>query len=118
MCVLYPPCTLYVIECVTPKTFYVGTTYRDKRKRYREHFDGDGCKWTTRHGAKRVVASWSVGLGEASQIENEVWMHYARIYGPERVRGGDVTFVHATTDELPDWVLPQEFGGSRVVSWG
>ena len=45
-------------------------------------------------------------------------MHYARIYGPERVRGGDVTFVHATTDELPDWVLPQEFGGSRVVSWG
>ena len=115
---MYPPCTLYVLECKTPKTFYVGTTYRQKKKRYREHFEGWGCKWTARHGCRRIVGSWSVDRGHASQVENEVWMHYARIYGPERVRGGDVTLVRRGTDALPGWVVPQEFGGDRVVNWG
>ena len=45
-------------------------------------------------------------------------MYYARIYGPERVRGGDVTLVDRYSDELPDWVKPQEFGGTRIVNWG
>ena len=70
-----------MVECDTPKTFYVGTTYRHKKKRYDEHFAGWGCKWTKRHGCRRIVASWSVDRGHASQLENEVWMYYARIYG-------------------------------------
>ena len=115
---IYPPCTLYVVQCETPNTFYVGTTYRHKKKRYDEHFAGDGCKWTARHGCRRIIASWSVDKGEASQLENEVWMYYARLYGPERVRGGDVTLVAPHTDELPDWVKPKEFGGTRIVNWG
>ena len=115
---LYPPCTLYVVQCKTPRTYYVGTTYRDKHKRFREHFEGWGCKWTARHGCRRICVSFPVSLGEASQLENEVWMHYARMYGPERVRGGDVTMVQPGTDALPDWLLPQEFGGTRVVNWG
>ena len=113
---LYPPCTLYVVQCETPKTFYVGTTYRHKKKRYREHFEGWGCKWTARHGCKRIIHSFPVPRGEASRIENEVWLHFARIYGPERVRGGDVTFV-GRTDALPGWLVPQEFGGDRIVDW-
>ena len=115
---LYPPCTLYVIECETPRTFYVGTTYRQKQKRFDEHFSGRGCKWTERHGCRRVVSHFEVPIEEATQLENEVWMWYARQYGPERVRGGDVTMVQRGTDALPDWVLPQEFGGTRVVQWG
>ena len=115
---IYPPCTLYVVQCKTPNTFYVGTTYRHKKKRYDEHFAGDGCKWTARHGCRRIIASWSVDKGKASQLENEVWMYYARLYGPERVRGGDVTLVAPHTDELPDWVKPKEFGGTRIVNWG
>ena len=115
---LYPPCTLYVVQCETPRTFYVGTTIRHKKKRYKEHFEGWGCKWTKRHGCRRVVGSWTVDPGLASQLENEVWMYYARIYGPERVRGGDVTYVGRDTDGLPDWVLPEEFGGTRRVEWG
>ena len=114
---MFPPVTLYVIECETPKTFYVGTTYRHKKKRFDEHFAGWGCKWTRRHGCRRVIANWVVDRSRASQLENEVWMHFARLHGPTRVRGGDVTFVGAD-DELPDWVLPQEFGGNRVVDWG
>ena len=41
-------------------------------------------------------------------------MHYARIYGPENVRGGDVTIL----GPIPGWALPQEFGGDRRVNWG
>ena len=36
---LYPPCTLYVVQCKTPRTWYVGTTLREKHKRFQEHFD-------------------------------------------------------------------------------
>ena len=113
-----PPCTLYIIKCVSPRTFYVGTTYRHKKKRLDEHFEGWGCKWTQRHGCRSVVAAFTVPLETSSQMENEVWMHYARIYGHERVRGGDVTFVGRHGDSLPDWVVPEEFGGTRIVHWG
>ena len=82
-------CTLYVVECVTPNTWYVGTTCREKHKRFEEHFAGVACKWTMRHGD-----------------------------GPERVRGGDVTIVRRQDDGIPDWLLPEEFGGTRRVDWG
>lgn len=114
---IYPPCTLYVIQCKSPRTYYVGTTYRHKKKRFDEHFEGWGSRWTQRHGCRRVVASWEVPLAEASQLENEVYMHYARVYGHERIRGGDVTYV-GHDDSLPDWVVPEEFGGIRRVNWG
>ena len=45
-------------------------------------------------------------------------MHYARRFGPERVRGGDVTIVLKSGDTIPDWLLPEEFGGTRRVHWG
>ena len=56
--------------------------------------------------------------GNASRFENDVWMYLARIHGPENVRGGDVTIVQRGTDAIPDWILPQEFGGHRIVNWG
>lgn len=115
---IYPPCTLYVVACRTPRHFYVGTTLRQKHKRFGEHFDGTACKWTSRHGCRRIVCSFPVPTGRASQIENDVWMHYARVYGPTNVRGGDVTIVHRHDDEIPDWLMPEEFGGSRRVDWG
>jgi len=59
-----------------------------------------------------------VPLGKASSLENDVWMHFARRYGPENVRGGDVTIVQRDTDEIPNWLLPEEFGGDRIVDWG
>ncbi len=45
-------------------------------------------------------------------------MHYARRFGPTHVRGGDVTIVRPRDDEIPDWLLPEEFGGTRIVDWG
>ena len=113
---MYPPCTLYVVQCETPKTFYIGTTYRHKKKRYDEHFAGYGCKWTKRHGCRRIVASWSVDRGQASQIETKSGCSMLEFTGP--IRGGDVPLVDKHSDALPDWVLPQEFGGNRLVNWG
>ena len=46
--------------------------------------------------------------------ENALWMHYARhVCGPENVRGGDI--VH--TGPIPNWSLPEEFGGARRCDW-
>ena len=114
------PTTLYVVECNTPGHYYVGTTYRLCEKRFKEHFEGWGCRWTIKHGCKRIVHKETVRRERASQLENEKWMELARIHGPTCVRGGDVTYVNfkCKTDELPGWLLPQEFGGQRIVNWG
>ena len=113
-------CTLYVIQCETPCHWYVGTTLRnDPHERYAEHFAGYGSKWTARHGIKRIAVSFRIPIHGASRAENDVWMHYARIYGPERVRGGDVTIVQRYGDDsIPAYLLPEEFGGTRLVDWG
>ena len=116
---IYPPCTLYVVQCRTKGYYYVGTTLRQKHKRFEEHFDGTGCKWTRRHGCKRIVCSFPVPITKASQFENDVWMNYARRFGPTHVRGGDITIVQRHgNDNIPDWLLPEEFGGKRRVNWG
>ena len=113
-----PPCTLYVIRCKTPGKWYVGTTYRQKQKRFDEHRAGYGCQWTARHGFGGVHKSMTIPMHKGSEYENDLWMHYARLYGPENVRGGDVTVCARGTDAIPDWLLPEEFGGTRIVDWG
>ena len=75
---MYPPCTLYVIRCQTPNKWYVGSTYRQKHKRFDEHRAGYGSKWTARHGFNRSLTI-PIDKGE---YENDLWMHYARLYGP------------------------------------
>lgn len=115
---MYPPCTLYIIECKTKGRWYVGTTYRNADKRFAEHRAGHGCKWTRRHGFKRIHRKFVVPLHEASRYENDVWMMLARQHGPENVRGGDVTIVQRGTDAIPAYLLPEEFGGDRIVDWG
>ena len=111
---MYYPCTLYVVKCKSPGRYYVGTTYRNKFTRFAEHFAGYGCKWTKRHGCDRIIKSFTVPLETASSLENDVWMYL----GPENVRGGDVTIVQRGTDSIPDWLMPKEFGGNRIVDWG
>ena len=114
----YPQPYVYVIKCTTPGKYYVGSTFRQFYKRMDEH-KGGHCIWTRRHGFGRVVAKIPCSRVQLSQRENEVWMHYARhVCGPENVRGGDVTFCGSPGDPLPPWVLPEEFGGERLVTWG
>ena len=109
---------VYVIKCLTPNKYYVGSTFRTFWKRMEEHREKH-CRWTTRHGFGRVVAKIACTRAAMSQRENEVWMHYARqVCGPENVRGGDVTYCGSPGEPLPGWIMPQEFGGERIVFWG
>ena len=39
--------------------------------------------------------------------------------GPSGSAGGDVTIVQRYgNDSIPDYLLPEEFGGTRIVNWG
>ena len=114
---LYPRPYVYVILCKSANTYYVGSTFRAEGKRWEEH-KGGHCNWTRRHGIRKIVAKVRCDITELGQLENEIWMHYARnVCGPENVRGGDVTWCKKP-GPLPDWVLPIEFGGKRIVHWG
>lgn len=111
-------CTLYVLKMKTPGKWYVGTTTRLKYIRFNEHRRRYACRWTQRHGFGRIFCSYEVPVAEASRLENDVWMHLARLYGPSNVRGGDVTIVQPGTDDILPYLLPVEFGGTRIVDWG
>ena len=111
-------CTLYSFRCKTPNRFYVGTTVRPLFVRLNEHRQHIGCKWTQKHGFRRLMYSCAVSVGRCHELEADLWMNLARQYGPHNVRGGEVTIVERHTDTIPDWLLPEEFGGERIVDWG
>ena len=114
----FHPTTLYILKMKTPKKYYVGTTTRHFLTRLGEHRNHMYCKWTRKHGLGRVVTKFSIDPKRCHAIENDVWMHLARQYGPHNVRGGDVTICEKHTDIVPDYLLPTEFGGTRIVDWG
>ena len=97
--------------------WYCGSTIRHPQARIQEHRAGYGCKFTQRYPMIRVTHCFPVDISRASQLENETWMWLARQHGPDRCRGGDVTIVQRD-DSIPDWCLPEEFGGKRRVCWG
>ena len=107
---------LYILQLQHGR-WYCGTTIRHPDERIREHRAGWGCKFTKRSPMVRVTHCFPVDVGRASQLENETWTWLALRYGPERCRGGDVTIVQRD-DSIPDWCLPEEFGGERIVHWG
>jgi len=74
--------------------------------------------WTQKHGFRRLMYSCVVPVGRCHEFEADLWMNLARQYGPHNVRGGEVTIVERHTDTIPDWLLPEEFGGERIVDWG
>ena len=106
-------CSLYVLQLEKGR-WYVGSTVRNPADRIREHRAGWATKFTKRFPMVRVTHCFPVDMLRASQLENETWMWLARRYGPDMVRGGDVTI----DGPIPDWIMPQEFGGERRVRWG
>ena len=110
--------TLYAFECETPGHFYVGTTIQPLQDRLEEHRQHIGCRWTQKHGYARLLESCFVSMHHCHHRENDLWMDYARQYGPHVVRGGETVIVDRHTDTIPDWLLPTEFGGERIVEWG
>ena len=111
-------CTLYALVCKTPGHYYTGTTSRPLYVRLAEHRQGVACKWTQKHGFKRVLFSCTIPLNRCREFEADAWMYLARLHGPHNVRGGEVTVVDRHTDIIPNWILPKEFGGERICDWG
>lgn len=111
-------CYLYAIACKTPGHFYIGTTTRPWGVRLGEHIAGAYCKWTRRHGYRKVLWYREIDPKKQFILENEVTLWYMRRYGWEGVRGGDFTNSTDIDSEFFNafW-LPIEFGGKRLIAY-
>ena len=63
--------------------------------------------WTAHHGFKCAC----------TRANNDLWMHNARLYGPENVRGGNVTVCTKDTDGNHDFCRSQHLwlGGETIL---
>ena len=62
---------IYVIQCETPFFWYVGSTFRELYARIAEHEGNYGCKWTQRHGFRRMSIWADVPHYACSVLEDE-----------------------------------------------
>lgn len=83
--------TLYALLLENDK-YYVGlTARRDVRKRFNEHLDGTGAKWTKLHKPIKILEVRELGKiteSEACKKENAMALEYIGLYGHEHTRGG------------------------------
>jgi predicted GIY-YIG superfamily endonuclease len=76
-----------VIENETPNHFYIGYTH-DLKSRIAEHICGEGARWTSVHGFKRVILTEEYYSKEdAKDRERELTQDYINKYGIENVAG-------------------------------
>ena len=98
---MYP--RVYVCELKTPDHFYVGTTLRLPHHREREHAEGWGSMFTTKHGFKSMLFAKLVQPGTASRLEDDLTVELMCRHGWGSVRGGDRT---ATCETMLKRYLP------------
>ena len=82
---------VYVCELETPNHFYVGTTLREAHHREREHAEGWGAKFTSKHGFKRMLFAQRVKPGTSARLEDDLTLALMYRYGWGACRGGDRT---------------------------
>lgn len=82
---------VYVCELKTPDHFYVGTTLREPHHRQREHAEGWGAKFTSKHGFKRMLFAQLVEPGTSARLEDDLTLALMYRYGWGACRGGDRT---------------------------
>ena len=80
---------IYVVECETPFFWYVGSTFRELYARIDEHEANYGCKWTQRHGFRRMAMWADVPSYACSVLEDELTEWLMHEYGVHNVRGGN-----------------------------
>ena len=102
---------IYVIECKSRNYYYVGTTVREMwvggGQREKEHQEGWGSKFTTKHGFCRTMFVTLVSPGQASTLENDLTRWLMHKYGWKNASGGDYT--NQRKDRLADrrWMPPE-----------
>ena len=105
---MYPPCTLYVIRCQTPRHWYVGQTNRLPWERLQEHEEGTGSLWTRKHGVDCMIFSAVVEPSHANRLESELTTYLMSRYGWANVRGG-MHMRCRDDDRTQKFWLPAEF---------
>ena len=100
---MYP--RVYGCELKTPDHFYVGTTLRLPHHREREHAEGNGAKFTTKHGFKRMLFAQLVEPGTSARLEDDLTVALMCRYGWGACRGGDRTAQMESV--LQRWYLPE-----------
>jgi predicted GIY-YIG superfamily endonuclease len=82
---------IYALE-LEGGNYYVGiTAYKDVTRRFNQHLDGKGAKWTRLHKPIRVIATRDIGLiSESAAVRQETafTIAYIKQYGMYQVRGG------------------------------
>ena len=113
----------YVLRCARKDAegkpfYYVGTT-TNLDGRLQDHREGRSCRWTSKHGFGEVVwVSQFPDTVPRYDLENDVYMQCALKFGCDNVRGGETVIVSRTTDVVPKWLRPAQFGGDRKNEWG
>ena len=102
---------IYVVECETPFFWYVGSTFRELYERIDEHEAKYGCKWTQRHGFRRMAMWADVPSYACSVLEDELTEWLMHEYGVHNVRGGN--YVNCRADcYASEWWLPRSMRGN------
>lgn len=100
---------VYVLELKNEK-YYVGYAV-DARKRIREHFRGEGSKWTQLYKPIRVL---EIVEDASLKEECEITIKYMLEYGWENVRGGAWCQIEREFPPLPLW---QPIGYLQAMMW-
>ena len=81
---------LYVVECVTPNHYYVGSTAQELYDRIDEHESGLSgcCKWGRQHGFKRLVCWDTATASDCDRLEDVLTSYLMTWFGAANVRGG------------------------------
>ena len=85
---------IYILELEGGK-YYVGKT-NHTFKRFRQHVDGDGAKWTQKYSPKDV---YEFHKDMKDIDERKITIQMMKEFGVENVRGGPWTKVNMTTRE-------------------
>ena len=102
---------IYVIQCETPFFWYVGSTFRELYARIAEHEGNYGCKWTQRHGFRRMSIWADVPHYACSVLEDELTEWLIHEYGMQNVRGGN--YVNCRADcYASEWWMPRSIRGN------
>ena len=94
---------IYVCELDSPDHYYIGTTLRLPYEREREHREGHGSRFTSKHGFKEMMFHKLLEVGTASTLEQDLTVALMCRYGWGRCRGGDLT---AQSEEALKRYLP------------
>lgn len=90
---------IYVLVCTEGK-YYVGLTAQKVEKRFQQHVEGKGAKWTKRHKPIGIQESYPIGFmseSEATKYESEKTHQLIEQYGASNVRGGDLCYLDQKT---------------------